>query len=89
MTATCSRCGLKWPRDPALEVACPTCRAVVGVQCVRPSGHTLWGKGVHATRDNLALATVDGYDRCGHKSAEYDAYLRAAEAGEPHQDPRD
>ena len=39
MSVTCSNCGEEWPRDPALEVPCPTCYALVGVKCRRPSGH--------------------------------------------------
>jgi hypothetical protein len=27
MTVSCSSCGETWPRDPALEVPCPTWRA--------------------------------------------------------------
>jgi hypothetical protein len=39
MPVTCSECGEAWPRDPALEVRCPTRHAPVGVKCQRPSGH--------------------------------------------------
>jgi DNA-directed RNA polymerase subunit RPC12/RpoP len=39
MQVRCSRCGQEWPRDPALEVVCPNCRARIGVRCKRPSGH--------------------------------------------------
>ncbi len=53
---TCSRCGLTWPRDPALEVACPECYAKPGRICRRPSGHRLFGGGVHGKRDALAVA---------------------------------
>jgi hypothetical protein len=58
MTVTCNvpGCGRVWPRDPCLEVACPTCQAPVGQRCKRPSGHRCdW----HAERDLLA-------DREGH-----------------------
>lgn len=51
---TCHRCGKTWPRDPALEVPCPTCRAAVGVKCRRPSGHNVPG-GIHASRDQAAM----------------------------------
>lgn len=50
---TCSRCGQSWPRDPALEVACPECLAPVGVRCRRPSGH---GRELHHGRDRAAMA---------------------------------
>jgi len=52
MTARCNACGQAWPRDPALEVACPDCRAPAGSPCRRPSGH---GCTVHAGRDRLAM----------------------------------
>lgn len=52
-------CDRTWPRDPVLEVACPTCRAPVGVQCKRPSGHRVFGGEPHPDRDRLA-------DRAGH-----------------------
>jgi hypothetical protein len=47
-------CTREWPRDPALEVECPECRAGIGHRCRRPSGYTLPGKTVHAARDLLA-----------------------------------
>lgn len=61
MTAICLKgCGKTWPRDPALEVPCPTCRAGVGARCVKPSGHRFWAyENPHADRDILA-------DRQGH-----------------------
>ena len=52
MTATCSNCGETWPRDPALEVACPTCHARVGVKCRRPSGHSCE---LHRSCDQAAM----------------------------------
>jgi len=33
-------------------VACPTCHVGVGADCVRPSGHTLMGGGVHPRRQD-------------------------------------
>lgn len=54
MTASCQRdgrCGKTWPRDPVLEVVCPSCNAPVGVKCRRPSGHRC---DPHAPRDVLA-----------------------------------
>lgn len=56
MTARCLKpgCGRTWPRDPVLEVACPTCGAGVGQRCRRPSGHTVWGGEPHPERDRLA-----------------------------------
>jgi DNA-directed RNA polymerase subunit RPC12/RpoP len=52
MTVACSQCGEEWPRDPALEVPCPTCHARVGVKCRRPSGHPCE---LHASRDQAAI----------------------------------
>ena len=52
---TCSRCGQEWPRDPALEVACPSCPALIGKRCKRGSGHNVWGNQPHASRDRLAM----------------------------------
>lgn len=39
MSISCNNCGEEWPRDPRLEVACPTCQAPVGQKCRRPSEH--------------------------------------------------
>lgn len=61
---SCSNCGQQWPRDPALEVRCPTCNATVGVKCKRPSGHGVWGGQPHDERDRLAMEKVKGYGRC-------------------------
>lgn len=47
-------CGLTWPRDPVLEVACPTCTAPIGIGCKRPSGHSGPFVELHAERDLLA-----------------------------------
>ena len=55
MTVRCSQCGQEWPRDPALEVACPTCLAGVGQRCRRPGGYTGNFVGVHASRDRAAM----------------------------------
>lgn len=52
-------CGRTWPRDPALEVKCPTCRAAIGQRCKRPSGHRVFGGAPHDARDILA-------DQLGH-----------------------
>jgi len=51
----CSRCCQEWPRDPALEVVCPTCNVGIGVKCKRPSGHNVWGDQPHEARDRLAM----------------------------------
>ncbi len=53
MPVTCAGCGRSWPRDPAIEVACPKCLAPAGSRCKRPSGHEC---DVHVERDGLALA---------------------------------
>lgn len=50
---TCALCGQSWPRDPALEVPCPTCHARVGVWCKSPSGHKAMN--LHAARDRAAI----------------------------------
>lgn len=50
--ARCNGCGEEWPRDPALEVECPDCKAGIGSPCRRPSGHVC---GIHASRDCLAM----------------------------------
>lgn len=55
MTVRCSRCGQEWPREPALEVPCPTCHAPVGVRCRRPSGHGGNFVGLHPARDREAM----------------------------------
>ena len=60
MTVSCSACGQEWPRDPALEVACPKCEAKVGHYCRvrRPSGHTAnFGNKtlIHPARDQFAM----------------------------------
>lgn len=62
MSVQCQRCGQEWPRDPALEVACPTCRAPIGAWCKRPSGHQ--AQDLHTARDRLALDTIPDYGRC-------------------------
>jgi hypothetical protein len=49
---SCSLCGETWPRDPRLEVACPSCQRPVGQRCVRPSGH---GCDFHTTREQAAI----------------------------------
>lgn len=40
----------------ALRVPCPSCDAKVGKQCNRPSGHRVFGGGVHAGRQKAAAA---------------------------------
>lgn len=56
---SCSACGQEWPRDPALEVKCPTCNARTGIYCseVRPSGYRIrFGSTlIHPARDQLAM----------------------------------
>lgn len=53
--ATCLRCGQTWPREPALEVPCPTCFVPVGQNCRRPSGHPIPGDRIHHDRDRAAM----------------------------------
>ncbi len=54
--ASCTKpgCGKSWSRDPVLEVACPDCKAPIGVGCRRPSGHSGPFVELHAARDILA-----------------------------------
>lgn len=54
MTVSCHACGQEWPRDPALEVPCPDCKARVGAWCKRPSGHKAMD--LHVARDHAAMA---------------------------------
>lgn len=69
MSVFCHNCGQEWERDPALEVPCPKCNALVGHYCIvrRPSGHTAnFGLKtlIHPQRD--ALAMERGYlQKCG------------------------
>lgn len=56
-------CGQTWPRDPALEVICPTCRAPIGRACARPSEHRTWGGEPHAERD-IAADRAGRYGPC-------------------------
>jgi hypothetical protein len=72
---TCERCGETWPREPALEVACPSCHKRAGAWCVRPSHHRAMA--LHAAREKLAME--QGFlRRCtGHG---------AASAGAPSRD---
>lgn len=48
---TCA-CGDKFPRHPAMEVPCPSCRAKIGQRCVRPSEH---GCEFHSERKKAAF----------------------------------
>lgn len=50
----CDACGQTWPREPALEVPCPTCLKRAGVWCASPSGHK-WMQ-LHAERIEAARA---------------------------------
>lgn len=50
----CNLCSKTWPRDPVLEVACPTCTAALGRPCRRPIGHSLPFGDFHVARDLLA-----------------------------------
>lgn len=53
MSAHCTACGQEWPRDPRLEVACPTCGARIGSRCKRPSGHE--APEPHVAREELCI----------------------------------
>jgi hypothetical protein len=52
---SCQLCGQEWPRDPRLEVSCPTCGAAIGVRCRRPSGHNVFGGQPHQLREEAAI----------------------------------
>ena len=92
--AKCEDCGHTWPRDPSLEVECPTCGARVGFRCtaLRPSGHRhssgfaglkAWG---HDERDLLAAAENKYGCGCGmspERAAAKLAELRAAHTPQP------
>jgi hypothetical protein len=58
MTISCNRrgCDRTWPRDPVLEIECPSCGAGVGTKCKRPSGHGGNFVHPHHRRDRLAVA---------------------------------
>jgi hypothetical protein len=64
MAVQCSACNQSWPRDPTLEVKCPSCPAGIGQHCVRPSGHNLFGNTFHTERDKLAMKTIPDYGLC-------------------------
>jgi len=68
MAVQCSACKQSWPRDPALEVKCPSCPAEIGQHCVRPSGHNLFGNTFHTERDKLAMKTIPDYGLCPNAS---------------------
>jgi len=69
MTACCMKagCNKTWPRDPCLEVECPTCGAKIGERCRRPSGHPMrpgfHGFGFHDARD-IAAYRAGHYGPC-------------------------
>lgn len=75
----CLACGEEWPRDPALEVECPACKAKVGVWCKSPSGHKAMQ--LHAGRIERAFA--EGHEhRCpGALVVGEDRFRRVATAG--------
>lgn len=56
-------CDRTWPRDPVLEVACPTCHAAIGRRCKRPSEHRVWGGEPHPARD-IAASNAGHYGPC-------------------------
>ena len=86
MTVSCLKpgCDRTWPRDPVLEVACPSCPAGVGQRCKRPSEHTVWGKEPHPQRD-IAADRAGAYGPCplGLCGLENVAQRRAAGADLP------
>lgn len=48
------------PEHPARAVACPMCGAKPGGPCMRPSGHAVFGGGVHAPRERVFAAARNG-----------------------------
>ena len=48
----CHRCGVEWPEDPALSLACPRCLARAGEPCRRPRGGN---ENACIARDMLAM----------------------------------
>ena len=61
----CNRpgCDREWNNDPILDVACPDCRAGVGIRCKRPSGHSGSFVDAHAARD-LEADRQGAYGAC-------------------------
>ena len=54
----CRLCGQEWPEDPRLALPCPKCGASAGVNCRRPSGHTIrpqFGGAPHLEREHAAV----------------------------------
>lgn len=68
MGVACQRdggCGKTWPRDPVLEVDCPTCGVAKGRVCKRPSGHRTWGPfGRFCTPRDMAAYEAGAYGKC-------------------------
>jgi hypothetical protein len=84
MTVSCSACNQSWPRDPALEVECPKCKAKIGNYCRvrRPSGHTAnFGNKtlIHPIRDQLAM-DMGFLQRCPAAENKEDAKISPQEA---------
>lgn len=67
---TCNGCEQMWPRDPVLEVSCPTCSAGTGQKCRRPSEHAGGFVHPHVDRDRLAMQQVEGYGTCPASSTQ-------------------
>ena len=58
-------CGKSWPRDPVLEVECPSCGAPAGRACKRPSGHGVWGQyGRFCDPRDMAAYNAGAYGTC-------------------------
>lgn len=51
----CHGCFEGYSRHPAEAVPCPQCKASAAHNCVRPSGHNVFGGDVHTDREKLAL----------------------------------
>lgn len=46
------------PASPK-DLYCPTCRAMPGSPCKRPSGHAVFGGGFHAPRERTFKEAID------------------------------
>ena len=47
---------------PELAVACPQCHAPPGRKCRRPSGHSIFGGGSHASREKRLAESKEERD---------------------------
>lgn len=57
-------CTVTWPRDPVLEVPCPSCGVGIGAVCLRPSGHRKWGAKFYCDARDIAADKAGKYGVC-------------------------